>query len=200
MLSIYLDNMQVCRVPGIYYFTSTCTFPLNIAQSNLNFASFPPTLIMSLVVEQTLPFSKAQLKLNDPKRWIQLFPLMRPSLKAVETAGGQTILVDTTLAKSKDVLTAAIGSAGNLSSKILSESHLAAFTTEQYESTAILAEDIAETLKNSGFPTENGVIVIRAGSKEDLRVSQGVAELSVDGELTLDHILSLLLATKPEVK
>jgi dihydroxyacetone kinase len=155
---------------------------------------------MSLVVEQTLPYTHVQLKLDDPKRWSQLFPLMRPSIKAVETASGQKLLVDTALANSKDVLVAAIGSAGNLSSKILSESHLAAFTTEQYESPAISADEITETLRKSGFPTENGVIIVRAGSKEDLRVAQGVAELSVIGELTLDHILSLLLATKPGVK
>jgi hypothetical protein len=155
---------------------------------------------MSLVVEQTLPYTHAQLKLDDPKRWSRLFPLMRPSIKAVETASGQTLLVDTALANSNDVLVAVIGSAGDLSSKILSESHLAAFTTEQSESPAILAEEITETLRNNGFPTENGVIIVRAGSKQDLRVAQGVAELSVVGELRLDHILSLLLATKPEVK
>jgi hypothetical protein len=155
---------------------------------------------MSLVVEQTLPYTHAQLKLADPKRWSRLFPLIRPSIKAVETASGQTLLVDTALANSRDVLVAAIGSAGNLSSKILSESHLAAFTTEQCESPAILAEEITETLRNSGLPTENGVVILRAGSREDLRVAQGVAELSVVGELTLDHILSILLATKPEVK
>jgi hypothetical protein len=199
-LLTYLDRRQVCRVPGIYYFTSTCILFLNTAQNHFNFTLIPSTFIMSLVVEQTLPYTYAQLKLDDPKRWSRLFPLMRPSIKAVETASGQTVLVDTALANSKDVLLAAIGSAGNLSSKILSESHLAAFTTEQYERPAILAEEITETLRKSGFPTENGVIIIRAGSKEDLRVAQGVAELSVVGELTLDHILSLLLATKPEVK
>ena len=164
----------------------------------LHFSSF--TFIMSLVVEQTLPYTKAQLKLDDPKRWTRLFPLMRPSIKAVETASGQTVVVDTALITSKDVLIVAIGSAGNFSSKILSESHLAAFTVEEHGRPAISAEEIAETLKNSGFPTENGVVVVRASSREDLRAAQGVAELSVVGELKLDHILSLLLASKSEVK
>jgi dihydroxyacetone kinase len=193
-----LNRRQVCRVPEFYYFISIV--PLKISRNHFDFALIPSTFIMSLVVEQTLPYSKAQLKLGDPKRWSRLFPLMRPSIKAVETASGQTVVVDTALANSKDVLIAAIGNAGNFSSKILSESHLAAFTIEQYGRQAISAEEIAETLQKSGFPTENGVVVVRVGSKEDLRVAHFVVELSVDGELKLDHILSLLLATKPEVK
>jgi hypothetical protein len=155
---------------------------------------------MSLVVEQTLPYTQTQLRLDDPKRWSRLFPLMRPSIKAVEAANGQTVVLDTALTNSKDVLIAAVGSAGNFSSKILSESHLAAFTIEQYGRPAISAEEIAETLNKYGFPMENGVIVVRESSREDLRVAQGVAELSVVGELRLDHIISLLLATKPKVK
>jgi dihydroxyacetone kinase len=125
---------------------------------------------------------------------------MRPSIKAIEVANGQIVVVETALASSQNVLLAAIGNVGNFSSKILSESHLAAFTTEQNGSKTISANDIARVLKDSSFPVENGVVVIRATSKQDLKVTSRIAELSVAGELTLDHVLSLLLATRPEIK
>jgi len=154
---------------------------------------------MFLVVEQTIPYSDSQLKLDDPKRWSRLFPLMRPSIKVVETTRGQTVVIDTTLANGKDVLIAAVGSIGNFSSKILSESHLAAFTVEQSEKN-VSAQEMAEALKDSGFPVENGVVVIRAGQKQSLSSASGILEFTVDGELKLDHALSLLLAAKPKVK
>jgi len=155
---------------------------------------------MSIVVEQTLPYTSSQLQLQDPKRWSRLFPLMRPSIKAVEIENGQAIAVDTALAKSKNVLIAAIGSAGNFSSKILSESHVAAFTSEPAGGGTTSAEDIAKVLKDSGFPIDNGVVFIRASSKQELKVGSGVAEVSVIGELKFDHILSLLASVKPEIK
>ncbi|KAE8444002.1 hypothetical protein EG329_001131 [Mollisiaceae sp. DMI_Dod_QoI] len=157
---------------------------------------------MSVVVKPTVPYSHEELQLDDPKRWSRLFPLMRPSIKTVETSNGQTIVVDPSLSDSKDVLIAAIGSVGNFSSKILSESHLVAFTTEHFGRPVVSAEEIAKTLKNEGFPTENGLIVVRSSSKQDLeaRPESKVLEFAVVGELKLDHILSLLLATRPEVK
>ncbi|KAK0118241.1 Dihydroxyacetone kinase 2 [Cadophora gregata] len=154
---------------------------------------------MSLIVEQTIPYSPSQLKLDDPKRWSRLFPLMRPSTKVVETASGQAVVIDTALAKSRDVLIAAVGNLGNLSSKILNESHLAAFTVELSEK-AVSTQELVKVLKDSGFPVENGVLVIRTGTKQDLKSASGVAEHIVEGELKFDHALSLLLAAKPEVK
>jgi hypothetical protein len=156
--------------------------------------------MMSVIVEQTLPYTTAELKLEDPRRWSRLFPLMRPSIEAVETASGHSVVVDTALAKSKDVLLAAVGSAGSFSSKILSESHLAAFTTVQYGKQNISADEIRTVLKDSGFPINNGIIVVRSSSTQDLKAPPGIADLSVEGELKLDHVLSLLSATKPEIK
>lgn len=155
---------------------------------------------MSLIVEQTLPYNSSQLQLEDSKRWSRLFPLIRPSIKTIEAVNGQVVAVDTALANSKNVLIAAVGSVGNFSSKILSESHLAAFTTEQNGKPAMSGGEIAKVLKDASFPVENGVVVVRAALRQDLTKSEGVAELSVSGELKLDHMLSLLLATKPEVK
>ncbi|PMD47444.1 Dak phosphatase [Hyaloscypha variabilis F] len=156
--------------------------------------------MMAVVVEQTLPYSASELKLEDPHRWSRLFPLMRPSIKAFETSTGQTLVVDTALAESKDVILVAIGTVGNFSSKILSESHLSAFATEQPGTSTTSAEEIQKILKENGFPIQNGVIVVRSSSKQSLKTSRGTIELSVEGESRLDHLLSLLSALRPEVK
>jgi hypothetical protein len=156
---------------------------------------------MSLVVEQTLPYTTTELKLEDPKRWSRLFPLIRSSVKTVEASNGQTLVViDTALTGSKNVLFTAIGTVGRFSSTILSESHLAAFTTEQTSQSIISAEEIQKILKDNGFPIHNGVVVLRSGSKQNLRTSHKVVELSLEGELKLNHVLSLLSAIKPEIK
>jgi len=155
---------------------------------------------MSIVVEQTLPYTHSQLQLEDPKRWSRLFPLMRPSIKTAEIGNGQTVVLDTALDMTKNVLIAAIGSVGNFSSKILSESNVAAFTSEPFGQGTTSAEDIAKVLKQSGFPTENGVIVVRGGSRQDLKASSGLVEVAVIGELKFDHILSLLASANPETK
>jgi hypothetical protein len=156
---------------------------------------------MSLVVEQTLPYTTTELKLEDPKRWSRLFPLIRSSVKTVEASNGQTLVViDTALTGSKNVLFTAIGTVGRFSSTILSESHLAAFTTEQTSQSIISAEEIQKILKGNGFPIHNGVVVLRSGSKQNLRTSHKVVELSLEGELKLNHVLSLLSAIKPEIK
>ena len=156
---------------------------------------------MSLVVDQTLPYTTTELKLEDPKRWSRLFPLIRPSVKTVEAYNGQTLVViDTALTGSENVLFTAIGTVGRFSSTILSESHLAAFTTEQTSQSIISAEEIQTVLKDNGFPIHNGVVVVRSGSKQNLRTSHRVVELSLEGELKLNHVLSLLSAIKPEIK
>lgn len=157
---------------------------------------------MSLVVEQTLPYTHQQLQLENPYRWTRLFPLFRPSVKIVDTSNGQTIAIDTSLSKSKEVLIAAVGRVGSFSSKILSESHLSAFTTAQSGELAVSGKELSILLKENGFPTQNGLIVLRSNTKENTEVkSEGdVLEMAVQGELTLDHILSFLSATKPEVK
>ncbi|KAH6716797.1 dhal domain-containing protein [Leptodontidium sp. MPI-SDFR-AT-0119] len=154
---------------------------------------------MSLIVEQTIPYNNSQLQLEDPKRWSRLFPLMRPSTKVVETTSGQAVVIDTALASSKDVLITAVGNIGNFSSKILSESHLAAFTVEEHGK-AVSTRELAKVLKDSGFSTENGIVVIRAGTSEEFILVSRVLELVVEGGLKLDHVLSLLQAAKPEVK
>ena len=166
-----------------------------------NFSATLDLSEMSLVVEQTLPYTATELKLEDPKRWSRLFPLIRPSVKTVEASNGHTLVViDTALTGSKNALFTAIGTVGRFSSTILSESHLAAFATEQTSQSIISAEEIQTILKHNGFPIHNGVVVVRSGSKQNLRTSHKVIELSLEGELKLNHVLSLLSAIKPEIK
>jgi dihydroxyacetone kinase len=155
---------------------------------------------MSLVVEPTHAYTSSQLKLNDPKRWSRLFPLIRPAVKVIDIGDNLKIVVDTTLADSKNVLVAVIASVGNFSSKILNESHIAAFATEPFGSQSISAKEVVTALKDHGFPTDNGTVVLRASTKQDFSVSSGLVEVSVIGELKLDHILSLLAVIEVEVK
>ena len=121
-------------------------------------------------------------------------------MKVVETANGQAVVVDSSLTDSKNVLIAAVGSVGNFSSKILSESHLAAFATEQPGKPSVSAEDVQTVLKENGFPIQNGLVVVRSSSKQYLKSTPGTVELSVEGELNLDHVLSLLSAMKSDIK
>lgn len=155
---------------------------------------------MALVVEQTLPYSASALHLEDPSRWSRLFPLIRPSVKAVELQDGNTVVVDTALVDSKDVLIAVVGRLGHLSNRILSDS-LAAFAVAKDEESAVKAEEIEKLLYASGFKAQSGVVVVRTGSKQILRqVSDKAVEVTVSGELKLDHVLSLLLSTNKETK
>jgi hypothetical protein len=156
---------------------------------------------MSLIIQQTLPYNPTDLELEDPNRWSRLFPLMRPSIRAIETAAGQVVVVDTSLANSRNVLVAAVGSVGKVSRTILSESHLAAFTTAPVGIPGATVEEIAVVLKDAGFPVEHGVVVVRAASQQQhLSRVGGVAELVVSGELQQDHVVSLLSAAKPDIK
>jgi hypothetical protein len=155
---------------------------------------------MSVIVEPTLQYTNTDLHLEDPKRWARLFPLIRPSVKVVSLPQGQAIVVDTALANSENVLVTAIGSVGNFSSKILSGSHISAFATEPFGSETISARDVADTLKNEGFGIGNGVVVVRACMRQDLKVQEGCIEMQVIGELKMDHILSLLGNCNKETK
>ena len=125
---------------------------------------------------------------------------MRPSIKVMETSSDHPVVVDTALANSKSPLIAAIVNVGCLSGKILSESRLAAFSIESPEKQPVSAEDISKALDDSGFPVENGVVVVRAASTPGLRLFPGGLEVVVGGELVLDHVLSLLGASNAETK
>lgn len=148
---------------------------------------------MAVVVEQTIPFSPSVLDLDNPARWTTLLPLIRPSLKAIPSSQGNTILVDASLAKSKYVRVAAVGRAGNLSSKILESRHVSVIVTKK-SGRRTTVEEIQEALETAGFLAGPGLVVIRS-SKARKSVEAGredVADIEVSGDLELDHLLHIL--------
>lgn len=158
---------------------------------------------MSIVVDHTLPFTSSDLQLDDATRWTKLLPLMRPSL-SVSTQRSESILIDSSLRTSPYVQIAAIGSIGYFSSKILTSNCIAAISTDKFGSQNSSAADVLEALKAEEFECRNGLVVVRAGSRQDLKVDEGlgvaVVEIEVVSELKVDHILSLLLSCNEETR
>lgn len=148
---------------------------------------------MSVIVEQTIPWSPSELDLSNPKRWTTLFPLLRPSVVPVSTSKGQTILLDRALKSSPYIQIVAIGRSGNFSSKFLSDRHIAAIVTETSGAGILTAQDLKHTLEQNGTQVGQGLVVLRAG--KEIKVSgpdDGVVEVETEGELVFDHLLSLL--------
>lgn len=175
--------------------------PLNFISSVVVISRFSAfAAVMALVVEQTLPYSASALHLEDPKRWSRLFHLIRPSVTVVELSSGEPVVIDTALINSNDVAIAVVGRQGHLSNRVLSHS-FAAFAVAQDQESAVRSGEIVELLHERGFNTERGVIVVRTGAKQNLRhVSEQTLEVTLPGELKLDHVLSLLLSSNRETK
>lgn len=154
-----------------------------------------PTLThtMAVVVEQTVPFPASSLDLQNAHRWNDLFPLIRPSVRRVQTAKGQHILVDDALAKSKYVNVAAVGNLGSFSSKLLDDKHVTAMVTEKSGAGMLTAQDIQHTLQSVGAGKEQGVVIVRSGRKRNVEVhGSDIVEVEADGELESDHVIHLL--------
>ena len=148
---------------------------------------------MAVVVEQTIPFSTSSLDLENPSRWNSLFPLIRPSVKAVRTPKGQHILVDEALSKSKYLRVAAVGSSGNFSSKLLDERSVTAVVTEKAGAGILTTQDIQHAIHSAGISQDQGLVVVRVG-KERRVEAQGsnVLDIETESELQQDHVLHLL--------
>lgn len=148
---------------------------------------------MAVVVEQTLPFSSNALDLENASRWTTLFPLIRPSVKAVTTTKGQKILVDTALASSKFVHIVAFGKPGSLSSKLLDDKHITAIVTETTGAGILTAPDLPHVLQTAGIEVAQGIVVVKAGKKRGIQShTPDVLEITTEGELECDHVLHLL--------
>jgi hypothetical protein len=148
---------------------------------------------MAIVVEQTIPFDSSALDIQNPKRWNDLFPLIRPTVRQVQTARGQHILVDQALAKSKLVNIAAIGSLGNLSSKLLDDKHVTAIVTQTAGAGILTAQDIKHALQSVGATEQQGLVVVRSSNQRKVNVhGSDLIEVEALGELEFDHILHLL--------
>ncbi|KXS98483.1 hypothetical protein AC578_2615 [Pseudocercospora eumusae] len=148
---------------------------------------------MAVVVEQTIPFDSKVLDIDNPSRWNTLFPLIRPSVKATQTAKGQTILVDTSKASSESVHIVAIGNPGNFSSKLLDDKHITAIVTEQTGAGVLHATDLPYALESAGIKENHGVVVVRAGKKRNIDThNPDLIEVVTESDLEQDHLLQLL--------
>jgi hypothetical protein len=149
---------------------------------------------MAVVVEQTIPFSEQSLDLQSTSRWNELLPLIRRSMKQVQTAKGQQILVNQSIIDSKFCNTVAITTPGNFSSKLLDGSNVAAIVTEQPGAEAFTARDIKEALQAVGATEHQALVVVRSGRSRELKagVSNNTLDVEVNGELDYDHLLFLL--------
>lgn len=148
---------------------------------------------MAVVVEQTVPFSAETLDLSNASRWNELFPLVRPTVKAVQTPKGQSILVDEAHAKSKYVRIATVGTTGNFSSKLLDERNVCAIVTETQGAGLLTASDIQHAIYSSGIGENQGVVVVRSGGQRRVEVhGSDLVEVQTEGELQMDHVLHLL--------
>lgn len=146
---------------------------------------------MAVVVEQTIPFAKDQLDAENTTRWNTLYPLIRPSIKAIKTTAGQTVLVDQTLANDKFVRVAVVGKAGNFSSKLLSDKHITAVVTDSEDSSS--SKELAKAIDEAGHQQQAGVVVIKSGKQKKLtRVEDELIELELESDLEVDHLIHLL--------
>ncbi|KAK0248940.1 hypothetical protein LTR91_003614 [Friedmanniomyces endolithicus] len=152
---------------------------------------------MAIVVEQTIPFSAPSLDLHNSQRWNQLLPLIRPSLKVVQTARNQPILVDVALAKSTFVHIAAVGTTGAFSSKLLDDRNVTAIVTGQAGAGLPTSTEIQDAMQSAGVAKSQGVVIARAGKKRRVELQgEGLVEIEAGGALELDHIMHLLANAK----
>lgn len=148
---------------------------------------------MSVVVEQTIPFSQSSLDIENPSRWNDLLPLIRPTVKTVRTPKGQNILVDEALAKSKYLRVVAVGNPGNFSSKLLDDRHITAIVAEQAGAGILTVQDIQHALNSSGVGQDQGLIVVRTAKKPRVEAhGPDLLEIDTESELQQDHVLHLL--------
>ncbi|KAK4960045.1 hypothetical protein LTR10_002934 [Elasticomyces elasticus] len=147
---------------------------------------------MAVVVEQTIPFPASTLDLHNSQRWSSLFPLIRPTVKAVQNANGFHILIDSALLKSKTVLIAAVGRSGAFSSKVLDDQDVVAIAIE-HDGVEVTAQDVQQLLQAESEVKSQGIVVARVGRQRKVEQhSDGLVEVHTGSELELDHVLHLL--------
>ncbi|KAI5250692.1 Dak phosphatase [Aureobasidium subglaciale] len=148
---------------------------------------------MAVVVEQTIPFAKEQLDVENTTRWESLYPLIRPSIQVISTPSGQTVLVDQTLANDKFVRVVVVGRAGNFSSKLLSEKNVTAVVTHTESYGVPSSLDLAKAINEVGHQQNAGVVVLRSGKERKLAsTKEDVVEVEVASDLEVDHLIHLL--------
>lgn len=148
---------------------------------------------MAVVVEQTIPFAKEQLDTENTTRWNTLYPLIRPSIKAVKTAGGQTVLVDQTLANDRFVRVVVVGRAGNFSSKLLSDKHITAVVNDSANGSEPSSKELAQAIDEAGHCQQAGIVILRSGKQKRLTTSENdMVEVELKSEFEVDHLIHLM--------
>lgn len=154
---------------------------------------------MAVIVEQTIPFAREQLDVENTARWNTLYPLIRPSVKAVKTPGGQTVLIDQTLANDKFVRIVVVGKAGNFSSKLLSDKHITAVVTDSASGSEPSSKDLVHAVNEAGHRQHAGIVILRSGKQKKLTtLDDELVEVELKDDLEVDHLIHLLgAATEP---
>jgi hypothetical protein len=149
---------------------------------------------MAVVVEQTIPFSSPSLDLQNINRWNGLLPLVRRSVKHVQTSKGHQLLINQSIIDSKFCSTVAVTTPGNFSSKLLDGSKVAAIVTEEPGKEGLTARDIKHALIEFGATEHQALVVVRSGKSRNLKASveDNSIDVEVNGELEYDHLLFLL--------
>jgi hypothetical protein len=149
---------------------------------------------MAVVVEQTIPFSTPSLDLQNTNRWNGLLPLVRRSVKQVQTSKGQQLLINQSIIDSKFCSTVAVTTPGNFSSKLLDGSRVAAIVTEEPGKEGLTARDIKHALQEFGATEHQALVVVRSGKRRNLKASveDNSIDVEVNGELEYDHLLFVL--------
>jgi hypothetical protein len=149
---------------------------------------------MAVVVEQTIPFSTSSLDLQNTNRWNGLLPLVRRSIKHVQTSKGHQLLINQSIIDSKFCNTVAVTTPGNFSSKLLDGSKVAAIVTEEPGKEGLTARDIKDALQEFGATEHQALVVVRSGKSRNLKASaeDNSIDVEVNGELEYDHLLFLL--------
>jgi hypothetical protein len=165
----------------------------NLQENIIPTPHFTPPFDMAVVVEQTIPFAKEQLDAKNTSRWNTLYPLIRPSIKAIETTSGQTVLVDQTLANDKYVRVVVVGKAGNFSSKLLSDKHITAVAVRSDSESVVSSKELAGAIDEAGHQQQAGIVILRSGKQKKLtKVADEVVEVELKNDLESDHLIHVL--------
>jgi hypothetical protein len=165
----------------------------NLQANTIPTPQFTPPSDMAVVVKQTIPFAKEQLDAENSTRWNTLYPLIRPSIKAVKTTTGQTVLVDQTLANDRYVRVVVVGKAGNFSSKLLSDKHITAVSVISDGGSVPSSKELAKAIDAAGHQQQAGIVILRSGKQKKLtRVEDELVELELENDVQVDHLIHLL--------
>lgn len=156
---------------------------------------------MSVVVEQSIPYSSSALKLDDASRWQTLFPLLRPTVAAQNVSAG-ILLVDRAHASSNAPRTVVASGKAELSAPFLADGRVTAALVSNGGSGKLSPAEAAKGLADAGLDLKPGVVVVTLGEQRSIDVTEAngatVVFVTVDQPLDLNHAVLLLASLKPD--